>query len=74
MKLRKYSYLALCAVFLLGNYKGFLALWENPSLPPRVVFPYLVESLPEKDQRAVNQGLRIDTQQQLHCLLEDFLS
>ena len=74
MKLSNYLYLALTAAFLLGNHNGFVALWKDSAPEPLAVFPYRIESLPPYDQQRLNRGIRIGSEEELHALLEDFLS
>lgn len=74
MKAYKQLYLALMAAFLIGNHKGFIALWTDSGEDPKIVFPYSVTSLPPEDQQRVNEGIRVESEAQLHGLIEDFLS
>lgn len=74
MKRKNYLYLALAAAFLIGNHQGFIALWTDSGAEPDIVFPYSVTSLPPQDQLRVNEGIRVQTREQLHALMEDFLS
>lgn len=67
-------YLALVFTFLIGNYKGFIALWKDPAGDPAIVFPYSVSSLPPRDQQLVNKGIYLESEGQLNRLLEDYLS
>lgn len=67
-------YLALFLAFLLGSHKGYIALWKNGSPEPVRIFPYRVTSLPPADQQALEQGISVDSRQELVQLLEDYLS
>ena len=67
-------YLTLFLTFLLGNYNGFIALWQLPDPNPRVVFPYSAASLPPADQEKLEEGILIDSEDALQKLLEDYLS
>ena len=71
---RLYGYLTLVAAFLIGNYRGYIALWTNEEEDPAKVFPYSVSSLPPADQALVNEGIRLETEADLLKLLEDYLS
>jgi hypothetical protein len=64
----------LCAMFLLGNHKGYLALWKEGSPEPYQVFPVAVSSLPAADQTALEAGIPARSETELSSLLEDFLS
>lgn len=67
-------YLALIFTFLLGTHEGFIALWHGGAEEPSAVFPYRTESLPPADQLALENGIRVPTEEELSRLLEDFLS
>lgn len=69
-----YRYLALVAAFLIGNYQGYIALWTDEDSAPAKVFPYCVASLPPADQERIDQGIRVDSEDDLRRLLEDYLS
>ena len=67
-------YLALFFTFLLGSHEGFVALWIQPDPQPVKVFPYRVASLPPADQENLRKGIVIESEKELSCLLEDYLS
>ena len=67
-------YCALAWTFLIGNYQGYIALWQGSNPSPERVFPYRVASLPAADQTLVNRGIRVQTREELARLLEDYLS
>ena len=60
--------------FLLGIHNGKIALWKDDDPEPIRVFPYQASLLPEKDQDALEQGIRIRDRSQLIRILEDYLS
>lgn len=60
--------------FLLSIKDGYIALWKDNSVVPLEVFPYKAQLLPEADQRRLEQGIIINTQEELMQLLEDYLS
>ena len=67
-------YFALIASFLLGIHRGFIALWTADSPDPAVIFPYSAVSLPERDRKALEQGIPLAGREELAQILEDFLS
>ena len=73
MKLRYLSAL-FALMFLLGNYKGYLALWKEDREDPVQIFPLQVSSLPEQDQATLERGIPARSETELSSLLEDFLS
>ncbi len=72
--IRKAAILFLSAFFLLGTWKGYVALWVDNTPNPQKVFPYPVSSLPQTDQQALKQGIEAETPEILAQRLEDFLS
>ena len=69
-----YLYLSLFLTFILGSHNGYIALWQDGAAEPVKVFPYSVASLPSADQKALEEGIRIDNKTDLIKLLEDYLS
>lgn len=59
---------------VLGNWKGYLALFDGGKEEPRQIYPLLVVSLPEADQKALDEGILIRNDRRLQQLLEDYLS
>lgn len=60
--------------FLLGNFKGYLALWDEDDPEPIQIFPCPVSSLPPADQEALDQMIYARSELELSGLLEDYLS
>lgn len=60
--------------FLLGSFKGYLALWEEDKAEPVQIFPCPVDSLPEADQTALEEGIHARSRIELDQFLEDYLS
>ncbi len=74
----KYKYLhlaalALCFSFMLGIRDGRVALWKNDDPEPATVFPYPVSMLPEDARNALAKGIRIESEEELHKLIEQYL-
>lgn len=67
-------YLALLFLFLVGNHKGFIALWTDMKDDPVRVYPYSIASLPPADQKTLNEGIFLESESELSQILEDFLS
>ena len=77
MKNRKIMYVScvIAAVFILGSYRGKVALWEgDPAGAPIEVFPISLELLPQEDQAALQRGISAENRESLTRLLEDYLS
>ena len=71
---QRLSSAALALYLVLGCWKGYVALFESGSEEPRQIFPYQVSSLPPADQTALEEGIRVQDQEELTRLMEDFLS
>lgn len=74
MKTRRSVWLALALSFILGSHNGYVALWEGDDPEPKKVFPYQVSSLPEADQKRLEEGIKVKNKLELIRLVEDYLS
>lgn len=73
MKKYHYIYCILLLSFILGSHNGYVALWQTGSDQPRV-FPVRVSILPPADQAKLEEGIYIDSKEELMGYMEDFLS
>ena len=65
----------LAALYLLlGTWKGYVALFEKGREEPKQIFPCPVDTLPEEDQRALEEKIPIRSPKALQEALEDYLS
>ena len=60
--------------FLLGCYKGRLAVWKDDDPQPYRVYPCPVYLLPKAERNALQRGIRIDNMDDLSRFLENFLA
>ena len=60
--------------FLLGVHQGRIALWQDTGSEPIKVFPYYARMLPAADRRALEDGIRFESSEDLIRLLTDYLS
>ena len=60
--------------FLLGVYKGKIAIWKDNDPTPIKVFPYKASMLPKADQKALEKGIKFDNLDQLQKMVQDYLS
>ena len=66
---------ALLALYVvLGSWKGYVALFEKGNDEPTQIFPCPVDTLPEDDQRALEEKIPIRSPKALEKALEDYLS
>lgn len=74
MKLTSLLYSVILFSFLLGVHEGRIALWKDDDPEPVKVFPYYARMLPVADRRALEEGIRFQSADDLVRLLEDYLS
>ncbi len=74
MKKRNSVWLMLAFSFILGSHNGNVALWKDGDPEPIEVFPYSVSSLPEADQKRLEEGIHVKNRRELIRLVEDYLS
>ena len=65
---------ALLAVYLLGIHDGKVALWSGDDPEPETVFPYHVSMLPKEARELLEQGIPINSMEELNRLIETYLS
>lgn len=74
MKNHRFFYSLVLLGFLLGIHEGQVALWRDNDPEPVKVFPYPAELLPEADQNALKEGIKVESLRKLYSMLEDYLS
>lgn len=74
MRWRGLSSAIAAFLVIVGSWKGYLALFDPGKEEPKQIFPRLVSSLPEADQKALEAGISVRNQRDLESLLEDYLS
>lgn len=74
MRWRGLSSVIAAFLVIVGSWKGYLALFDPGNQEPKQIFPRLVSSLPEADQKALEAGISVRNQRDLESLLEDYLS
>lgn len=74
MRWRGLSSVIAAFLVIVGSWKGYLALFDQGKQEPKQIFPRLVSSLPEADQKALEAGISVRNQRDLESLLEDYLS
>ena len=74
MKLKEYLYCILLAGFLIGIHNGRIAIWQGEDPQPKAILPYSAELLPEADRIALQNGIRLNSREDLTRFLEDFCS
>ena len=74
MKITSLLCSAVAFGFLLGIYEGRIALWKDENPEPIKVFPYHARMLPASDRRALEEGIRFNSAEDLVRLINDYLS
>ena len=72
--MKKYITCLLLFALLLGQFRGYLALFDSGNAEPRQIYPCKISSLPEEDQAQLEKGIRVRDIEKLNQLLEDYLS
>lgn len=73
-RLQKWLTTAMLGGYLLGIYRGSVALWKDDDPTPIRIFPCSVITLPYDVRQALQSGIHIETEADLQRLLEDYLS
>ena len=60
--------------YFLGVFRGNVALWKDDDPQPLHIFPCNVITLPVDIRQALLEGIHIETEADLHRLLEAYLS
>ncbi len=60
--------------YLLRTYEGKLAVFTTDLVEPNMVFDVYVRTLPATDQKALENGVRVETYEELTALIEDYIS
>ena len=76
MKKKKTSLFAavMLAGILLGIHNGQIALWQGDDPQPYKTFPYNINQLPFFARKALERGIRVESEEELNRLLESYLS
>ena len=64
----------LASALFLGSYRGYVAIFEKGAEEPKQIFPCAVDTLPEADQKLLEDRIRVRDEEELNRLLEDYLS
>lgn len=74
MKKEKLLYPIVLFGFLIGIHGGKIAIWKGDDPQPCYILPYKADLLPPADRAALEGGIRIDSEDDLLHLIEDFCS
>lgn len=71
--MRRIFSLLLCMGFLMGIYRGRIALWWGGESTPSYILPVPVFILSQQDRSALSQGIRFNSMEELKLLLDEYL-
>lgn len=71
--MRRMINLMLCLGFLMGIYRGRIALWWGSESTPSYILPVPVFILSQEDRNALAAGIRFDSMEELKQLLDEYL-
>ena len=74
MKAKKYMLPILLLGFMIGIHEGKIAIWHGEDPMPCYILPYKANLLPPSERTALAKGIRIDSEEDLLHLIEDFCS
>ena len=60
--------------YIIGEYDGLIALFENGSEKPKKVYPVFASSLPESDYERIKSGIKAENEDIAAAILDDYLS
>ena len=60
--------------YILKSHNGRVALFENTSSKPEMIFDVFTDSLPTEDQIALKNGIEANSKSDVEKLLEEYLS
>lgn len=73
-RMQKWLTAVVLGGYLLGVYRGNVALWNDIDPEPVRIFPCSIITLPDDIRQALLDGIRIETEADLQRLLEAYLS
>lgn len=71
--MRRIFNILLCLGFLMGIYRGRIALWWGNESTPSYILPVPVFILSQEDRNALSEGIRFDSMEELKTLLDEYL-
>lgn len=60
--------------YLLGAYNGRVSVLSPDTQEPEMIFDIFLRTLPELDQQLLQEGIRVETYEELTRLIEDYIS
>lgn len=60
--------------YLLGAYNGRVSVLSPETGEPEMIFDIFLRTLPEMDQQLLQEGIQVETYEELTRLIEDYIS
>lgn len=72
--LKENKYISPIKYYVLSDYQGKIAVFENGNSIPINVFDTYTSSLPQHDRALIEKGIKATTTDELQSLIEDYTS
>ncbi len=60
--------------YIVSEYNGQIAVFINDDKTPVKIYDSYVSTLPQKDQVTLKEGIKVETQEELQLIIEDYTS
>lgn len=60
--------------YIISEFEGRIALYKSGEKEPLEVYPVFASSLPDSDYARIKKGICVESNDELHSLLDDYLS
>ena len=60
--------------FILGIHEGKVALWKDGQRKPVKIFPYQASMFPDADRKRLEQGIHVESLNELYKMIQDYFS
>lgn len=60
--------------YIVSEYNGQIAVFVNDDKTPVKIYDSYISTLPQKDQETLKEGIKVETQEELQLIIEDYTS
>lgn len=72
--LKENKYISPIEYYVLSEYQGKIAVFKNGENIPINVFDTYISALPQHDRKLIENGIQVQTKEELQSLIEDYTS